>query len=84
VSESEGVGEDTDTEGSKDEGGRTEEVETSEEESESASESKSERESKDSGRMVAGAAERGRIRRKEKRSEDKGDIEVRARNTDRF
>jgi hypothetical protein len=34
--------------------------------------------------MVAGAAERGRIRRKEKRSEDKGDIEVRARNTDGF
>jgi hypothetical protein len=34
--------------------------------------------------MVVGAAEKARVRRKEKRSKDKGDIEVKARNTDRF
>lgn len=85
-SESEGVGEDT--EGSENEGGRTEEADTSEEERESDSESESgresESESEDDGRTVVGAAEKARVGRKEKISEDKGDMEVKARNTDGF
>jgi hypothetical protein len=52
----------------------------SEEESKSESNSESEYNS----RTVMEAAEKARVGRKEKRSEDKGDTKVKARNTDGF